>query len=135
MEKVFRTFKIKYPKGFVFDVFENIIKDEIRLSGKFDCSRNNISKKILAVHDVKENEVLSLLIGPYREYRKTSLEKFCQRISRMIYEGGWKEETIDILFAILLKEMKNRFSETKSGYIFTGVEGVREEGIIKVKDA
>ena len=109
------------------------IKEEIDHKGYFECSRENIGKTILAVHDVKDQEVLSLLIGPYLPYRKTVLEKFSRRISSMIYRIGMKDQVIDIIFMFLLKEMKDRFSKKRSGYIFSGVEGIREEGIIRKK--
>lgn len=133
MGKVNTIFNKKYSQGPVFDAFEKIVKNLVESDGNFDCSRENISKKILAVHDVDDNQTLSLWAGPYREYERTSLKIFCRNISTLVYTGGWKEEVISILFAILIKEMKNRFSKKKSGYIFTGVEGVREEGVIKLK--
>lgn len=131
--KVNRIFNAKYSQGHVFDAFEKIIKDYIKADGSFDCNRENISEKIIAVHDIKDNPTLSLWIGPYYIHEKTSLKIFCRRISTLIFEGGWKEEVISILFAILLKEMKNRFSAKKSGYLFSGVEGVKDEGVIKLK--
>ena len=131
-QQVFRIFTIKYESGLVFNVIENIIKDKIESTGEFECSRENIGKEILAVHDVKEQEVLSLLIGPY--IKEPSLKKFSQKISTLIYTTGMKEEIISIMFAILLKEMKIRFSDKKSGYVYSGVEGVREEGVIRIKD-
>lgn len=124
----------KYSHDTVFDTFERIIKEEIKHNDDFDCSRDNISKKILLVHDVKRQEVLSLMIGPYAPYRNTVLEKFCNRISTMIYETGFKTEILEILFSVVIKEMKNRFDKKGSGYSYIGVEGVRDEGIIKVKD-
>ena len=133
MGKVNTIFTKKYSQGPVFDAFEKIIKNLVEADDSFDCSRENISKKILAVHDVDDNQTLSLWAGPYREYERTSLKIFCRNISTLVYTGGWKEEVISILFAILLKEMKNRFSKKKSGYIFSGVEGVRDEGVIKLK--
>ena len=48
----------------------------------------------------------------------------------MIYTTGMKEEITDIIFAIILKEMKLRFSVKDNGYVYTGAEGIREEGII-----
>ena len=133
MGKVNRIFNIKYTQGPVFDAFEAIIKDYVESDGSFDCSRENISEKIIAVHDVDTNPTLSLLAGPYNLHSGTSLKVFCRRISTLIFEGGWKEEVISILFAILLKEMKKRFSTKKCGYKFTGIEGNRDEGIIKLK--
>ncbi len=133
MGKVNTIFNMKYSKGPVFDAFEKIIQDYVESDESFDCSQENISQKIIAVHDVDDNQTLSLLAGPYNEHGKTSLRVFCRRISTMIFEGGFKTEVIEILFAILLKEMKNRFSAKKSGYIFSGVEGVRDEGIVKLK--
>ena len=49
----------------------------------------------------------------------------------MIYETGFKKEIVEILFATIIKEMKNRFSVKGSGYSYTGIEGVIDEGIIK----
>ncbi len=123
----------KYGDDTVFDTFENIIKEEIKYNEQFDCSKENIGKKILAVHDVKRQEVLSLMIGPYMPYRNTVLEKFCNRISTMIYETGFKKEIVEILFATVIKEMKNRFSTKGSGYSYSGIEGVMDEGVIKLK--
>ena len=51
----------------------------------------------------------------------------------MMYETGMKTEVIEILFATVIKEMKNRFDKKDSGYTFTGVEGVRDEGIVRIK--
>ena len=133
IDKVNRIFNISYSQGPVFDTFEKIIKDYIEADGSFDCNRENISEKIIAVHDIKDNPTLSLWVGPYYIHERTSLKIFCRRISTLIFERGWKEEVISILFAILLKEMKNRFSAKKSGYIFSGVEGVTDEGVIKLK--
>ena len=132
-EQVFGYLTRKYGDDTVFDTFENIIKEQVKYNKQFDCSRENIGKKILLVHDVKRQEVLSLLIGPYAPYRNTVLERFCNRISTMMYETGMKTEVIEILFATIIKEMKNRFSAKDSGYTFTGVEGVRDEGVIKLK--
>ena len=132
-ENVYKTITIKYDeKKDVFDVLEGIIKRIVEHDGSFDCSHFSLGEKIFAVHDV-ENPVTNLLIGPYSEYRDTVLEKMSNRISSLIYELGMKEEIIHILFSILLKEMKNRFSKKKSGYVFVGVEGIREEGLIKLK--
>lgn len=133
MEKVNRIFNISYSQGDVFDTFEKIIKGYIESDESFECNRDNISEKIIAVHDIENNPTLSLWVGPYNEHSRTSLKVFCRRISTLIFEGGWKEEVISILFAILIKEMKNRFSAKKSGYLFIGIEGVKDEGIIKKK--
>ena len=122
----------KFSQGIVFDIFEGIIKQQVESEGIFECSQVNISEKIIAVHDV-DDQVTSLLVGPYYEYRNTVLEKFSHGLSALIYESGKKEEIITIMFAILLKEMKNRFSERNSGYVYSGVEGLREEGVIKLK--
>ena len=100
MGKVDTIFKKKYSQGPVFDAFEKIIKNLVESDGSFDCGRDNISSKILAVHDVDDNQTLSLWAGPYREYEKTSLKIFCRNISTLVYTGGWKEEVISILFAI-----------------------------------
>ena len=131
-QQVYRIFTIKFKDGLVFDVIENIIKEKIETDGEFECSQENIGDKLLAVHNVKEQEVLSLLIGPY--IREPSLKKFSQKMSTLIYTTGMKEEIISIMFAILLKEMKIRFSDKKSGYVYSGVEGIREEGFIRRKD-
>ena len=119
----------KYSRGFVFDILQEIIKDHVKEQGLFECSQSNISIKILSVNDV--DHVMTLFIGPYREYRNTVLETFSNRMSALIYETGMKEEIISIMFAILLKEMKIRFSKRNSGYVFVGVEGEREEGVIR----
>lgn len=124
---------MSYSQGSVFDTFEKIIKNYIKSDESFTCDRENISEKIIAVHDVENNPTLSLWVGPYYIHERTSLKIFCRRISTLIFEGGWKEEVLSILFAILLKEMKNRFSAKKSGYLFVGVEGVKDEGVIKLK--
>lgn len=133
MGKVNAIFNAKYSQGSVFDAFEKIIKDYVEADGSFDCNRENISEKIIAVHDVDDNPTLSLWVGPYYKHERTSLKVFCRRISTLIFEGGWKEEVISILFAILLKEMKNRFDAKKSGYTVVGVEGEKDEGVIKAK--
>jgi len=133
MGKVDVIFKAKHSQGQIFDAFEKIIKDYVEADGSFECSRDNISQNIIAVHDVDDNPTLSLWVGPYYAHERTSLKVFCRRISTLIFEGGFKEEVISILFAILLKEMKNRFSKKGSGYSFTGVEGVRDEGIVKLR--
>ncbi|MCK5615837.1 hypothetical protein KAR91_78965 [Candidatus Pacearchaeota archaeon] len=133
MVKVNTVFNAKYSQGPVFDAFEKIIQDYVESDGSFDCNRENISEKIIAVHDVDHNPTLSLWVGPYYKHERTSLKIFCRRISTLIFEGGWKEEVISILFAILLKEMKNRFDKKKGKYSYKGVEGMKEEGVIKLK--
>lgn len=111
---------------------ENIIIERVKAEGQFDCSKKNIGESILAVHDVDRQEFLSLLVGPYPKYRKTSLETFSRKISTILYETGSKEEIINIVFAIILKEMKNRFGKNKK-YVYTGVDGIRDEGIVSIK--
>ena len=132
-EKLYWLFTHKITKETVFDAFENIIKDQVKITGSFNCSRENIGKKIIAVHDIADCHFMSLLIGPYPKYQTETLRTFCRRVSTLIYETGAKEEIISILFTILLKEMKHRFSDSKSDYVYVGVEGKREEGTIKVK--
>lgn len=132
-EQVYSLITRKYGDSSVFDILEYIIQINIEVDGIFECSQYNLTKKILAVHDVEENPITNLLIGPYLQYRDSILEKFSNRVSSLIYEMGMKNEIIDIMFAILIKEMKRRFGNKKSGYIFTGVEGIKDEGIIKIK--
>lgn len=131
-EQVYHFSTFKYSKGFVFDELEKIIKETIEDGDSFTCSKENIGKKIIAVHDV-ENKITSLLVGAYPEYRTTVMEKYSQRISRLIYETGMKEEIVEIMFAVLIKEMKRRFGMRNSGYVYKGLESQREEGIIKAK--
>lgn len=122
----------KYSRGNPLDDMENIIIERVKAEGQFDCSKKNIGESILAVHDVARQEFLSLLVGPYPKYRKTSLETFSRKISTILYETGSKEEIISIVFAIILKEMKNRFGKNKK-YVYSGVDGIRDEGVIKLK--
>lgn len=116
-----------------YDCFEKIIKEHITHYDEFNCSRKFITEKILAVHDVSGNQVLSLFIGPYPVYQRTVLEKLSEKITASIYETGMKEEILHIMFSFILREMKKRFGHKKSGYVFIGIEGNREEGIIKLK--
>jgi len=120
----------KYSKGFVYDTLEEIIKEQVETK-PFDCSKENFEKSIFAVSDV--DGTLTLFIGPYPKYRKTCLSNLCQRVSNIIYEINRKDDILEIMFAFLLREMKLRFSKRGCGYIYEGVEGIREEGIIKLK--
>ncbi len=132
MAKIFRLAKRSFSRGNPLDDMEKIIIERVKYEGHFNCSKEHISETILAVHDVDGSEFMSLLVGPYPKYRKTSLETFSRKISTILYETGLKDEIISIVFAIILKEMKNRFSANKE-YIYSGVEGIRDEGVIKLK--
>jgi hypothetical protein len=123
---------LNYDHDNVFDTIEAIIKEELEYKDVFICSQENMSKKIMAVHDM-DVAAHSLFIGPFPQYRRTVLEKLAEKITAIIYETGMKEEIVNIMFACILKEMKSRFGHKKSGYIYTGVEGNREEGVIKKK--
>lgn len=129
-EKVFHITTFKYKSGLMFDKLEEIVKEEVEHYGEFECSKENLGKKIIAVHDV-DNKIASLLVGAMPAYRTTVMEKFCNRISKLIYETGMKEEIVEIMFSTILKEMKIRFGNKKSGYVFKGKEGNRDEGVIK----
>jgi len=120
----------KYSKGYVYDTLEEIIKKHAE-NTPFECSKANFEKSIFAVSDMEST--LTLFIGPYPAYRKTCLSNLCQRVSNIIYEINRKDEILEIMFAFLLKEMKLRFSKRRCGYVYEGVEGIREEGIIKLK--
>lgn len=120
----------RYPKGFVLDAFETIIKRFVEVEGRFVCSRANIARKILAIHDTESN-IVTLLIGPYNRFRGTVLETFCQRISSLMYETGLKEEIVQTMFSFILMDMKERFSNRKGDYTFKGIEGTRDEGTIR----
>jgi len=133
MEKIYGLATRKYSLGCPLDTMEEIIIDRVKFEDKFDCSREHISKTILSTDDVAGQEFMSLLAGPYPKYRKTSLKIFSQKLSNILYENGsLKEEIISIVFAIILKEMKNRFSANKE-YVYSGIEGIREEGVITLK--
>jgi hypothetical protein len=123
----------KYGDYNVLDTFEEIIKEIIDHEDKFICSSENIGNRIIVVHDVKDNPIASLLVGVYHQYRNTVLDKLSQRLSQMIYETGMKEEITEAMFLIIIKEMKKRFSDRKSGYIYSGSEGEKNSGIIKRK--
>lgn len=120
----------KYSKGFVYDTLEDIIKEHVEIA-PFDCSKENFEKSIFAVGDI--DSTMTLFIGPYPNYRKTCLSNLCQRISNIIYEINRKDDILEIMFAFLLREMKLRFSQRDCGYTYSGVEGIREEGIIKLR--
>jgi hypothetical protein len=132
MTKIFGLANRKFSRGCPLDDMEEIIIDRVKMEDSFDCSKKHISETVLAVHNVKDNEFMSLLVGPYPKYRKTSLETFSRKVSTILYETGLKEEIISIVFAIILKEMKNRFGSNKK-YVYVGVDGIREEGVIKLK--
>lgn len=129
-DKVEGLINRKYSKGFVYDILEEIIKEHAE-TAPFECSKENFEKSIFAVGDAEST--LTLFIGPYPKYRKTCLSNLCQRVSNIIYEINRKDEILEIMFAFLLREMKLRFSKRGCGYTYSGIEGIREEGIIKKK--
>lgn len=121
-----------YKHDNAFDALEQIIKDEIEANDQFDCSRENMEKKIMAVHDM-DVPLFSLFVGPYPQYRRTVLEKLAEKLTAHIYRTGMKDEIIEAMFSVMIKEMKSRFGHRKSGYTFRGVEGRRNEGVIQKK--
>ncbi|UCE67064.1 MAG: hypothetical protein JSU85_03360 [Candidatus Zixiibacteriota bacterium] len=131
-QKVYHCVNRKYSKGMVLDTLENIIIEYIEADGQFVCGRENITKKILAVHDVNSDNILTMLVGTYHQYRHICLETFCQKMSSLIFETGMKERIIEIMYAFILRSMKERFTKNKK-YVFVGKEESREEGVIKPK--
>lgn len=133
VEQVHNLITRQYSNGNVLDTLESIMKERTQLDGAYECSRDSISRTIFVVHDVSGQAFMSLLIGPYLEYRTTVLATFCRKLSTLIYETGMKDEILEIMFEIILKDMRSRFGEIE-GFYFQALDGSKNDGIIKLRE-
>ncbi len=127
-EQVLGIVNREYSRGSVFDAIEELIKEQVKFNEKFALTRDNFSNTVFLVHD-GDNPILHLLIGPRPAYRQTVLETFCSMLSGLIYEDGFKDEVVEIVYTSVLREMLNRFNRSTE-YKVAGQIGETDEGLI-----
>lgn len=113
----------------VMDEIERAAKDIVGRDGSFDCSKEGIGKKLFGFHD-HDHMILRLFIGVMPSVNSGCLNIFTQKLSTVIYENGNKDLIIDIMIALIVNELKKRFSDSEE-FIFTGTLESKNEGIIK----